>query len=284
MIKLLSAEFVRLWKSMVFKLSLLFSAGMSAFMVFARWYDVKMDSEYYAQRDISYRNADGLIFGAGIYLFLAIAVLVAIFIGTEYSDGTIRNKLIVGHIHRNIYLSKFVVCVAATTIVCILNVAVTLALGMLFINGTTLSVREILFYTGVELLAMWVLSAIFLMISMSIHNKAIGSVVCLLLTIAMFMTALTVYNRLEATEYYTYYEITETDGVPEAHTEKNPHYLTGTKRKVYEFINDFLPASQLSQVAQNDVKHIDRIIIYDGLMLVITAGVGIMIFKKRNLK
>ena len=38
---LLSAEFLRMFKSLTFKLCLLFSAGLGAFMVLVRWMDVK---------------------------------------------------------------------------------------------------------------------------------------------------------------------------------------------------------------------------------------------------
>ena len=48
---------------------------------------------------------------------LAIAIsasaFCSLFIGTEYSDGTIRNKLVVGHTRGTIYLSNLIVSMAA---------------------------------------------------------------------------------------------------------------------------------------------------------------------------
>ena len=35
--------------------------------------------------------------------------------------------------------------------------------------------------------------------------------------------------------------------------QKNPHYLTGIKRDIYEFLNDFLPGSQMLQIAEQEI-------------------------------
>ena len=52
MSKLLSAEFVRLCKSFVFKLGILFSAGSGVFMVLMRWADVRKNADEYAQLSV----------------------------------------------------------------------------------------------------------------------------------------------------------------------------------------------------------------------------------------
>lgn len=66
--KLLSAEFMRLYKSFVFKLCLIFSAGLGIFTVIIRWLDIRKHADTYAQLSVEYLNADGLIFvGKFIY-------------------------------------------------------------------------------------------------------------------------------------------------------------------------------------------------------------------------
>ena len=44
--KLLSADLVGLWKSMVFKVCMLFAVGLSAFMVIMRWREMKKYPEH----------------------------------------------------------------------------------------------------------------------------------------------------------------------------------------------------------------------------------------------
>lgn len=284
--KLLSAEFVRLFKSFVFRLCVLFSAGLGIFCVVMRWIDVKKHADLYAQLGAEYSNADGLLFVGGLYLIFAIAVFIGIFVGTEYSDGTIRNKLTVGHTRSDIYFSKLIVCAVADIILHILYIFVVWGLGQLLINGTTLSTKEIITFTAAGTVVMLAMTALLLLISMSIQSKAAGSVVCLLVTIIMLFATMFIDQRLSAPEYYDAYTYTDESTGEDIYVEKekNTKYLTGTKRQVYEFLNDFLPISQLYQIVASDSIDFGVTVMYDCILIFITTGAGILIFKKKNLK
>ena len=45
------------------------------------------------------------------------AIFTSLFIGSEYSDGTIRNKIIVGHSRIRIYLANLIVCAIASVLI-----------------------------------------------------------------------------------------------------------------------------------------------------------------------
>lgn len=290
MSKLLSAEFVRLFKSFVFRLCLMFSAILGIFGVLMRWWDIKCNPATYAELDITYRNADGLIFAGGLYLIFVISVFISIFVGTEYSDGTIRNKLTVGHSRRNIYLSKIIVCAVADILIHILYILVVLILAELFINGTTMTMAEIISFTIVSIIAVLAITTILVLLSISNQSKAIGAVVVLLTTFIMFFATLLIGSRLEIPEYSNDKDTinsTETgEIIPDVEKNiKNPRYLRGTKRKVYEFLNDFLPLSQIYQIVLNTHdKQLHLLVIYDFLIMIVTTGAGMFIFQKKNLK
>lgn len=254
--------------------------------IMMRWIDVKKNPEVYAKLGIEYSNADGLIFVGGLYIIFAVSVFIGIFVGTEYGDGTIRNKLIVGHMRKNIYLSKLVVCAVASVMMHVLYIIVAFVMGNLLIGGTTMTTKEILLFTAAGTTAVLAMTAILLLISMSIPSKAAGSITGLLLTMVLLFSALTVQQMLQAPEYHDAYAyIDENTGeVITGEKEKNSRYLTGTKRKVYEFLNNFLPVSQLYQIVINDSSHLGSIMGYDCLIIIFTAGAGILIFQKRDLK
>ena len=283
---LLSAEFLRMFKSLTFKLCLLFSAGLGAFMVLVRWMDVITHPDIYAELGVEYRNVDGLIFVGGVYLIFAIAVFIGSFVGREYSDGTIRNKITAGHTRCAVYVSKFIVCAVADTILHGLYIIVVIALGNLLIGGTTFTVEEIVTRTIVSTMPVIAMTAFLLLFSMLIQSKAVGSVVCLLATVFMLFATIYIFQKLEAPEYYDAYQyIDENTGeIVSVEKEKNYNYLTGTKRKVYEELNKALPSSQLYQIAMNNMDNLGEKMFYNCLIVCLGVGGGTIIFRKKNLK
>lgn len=284
--KLLSAEFVRLFKSLVFRICLLVSGGFGILLVLMRWWEVKKNAAIYADLSVEYRNADNLIFMGGFYLIFAAAVLIGVFVGTEYSDGTIRNKLTAGHTRGTIYLSKFIVCAVADVMIHLLYIFVVLIFGNCLIGGTTMTITEVISFTLVGTTAMLGLTALLIVCSMSIQSKAIGSIVCLVVALIMMILAIMIGTRLEEPKYYDGYTyIDENTGeAVVASKEKNPNYLTGTKRKVYEFLNNVLPVSQLYQIVVRASDNLFVIVISDLVIMIVSTGAGMVIFGKKDLK
>ena len=239
MSKLLNANFARLWKSRIFWLGMLFSAGLSVFFILMKYINIEQYQEVYANLDESYKNADKLIFIGGIIIIFAAAVFIGIFIGTEYSDGTLRNKLIIGHSRSSIYISNLIVCTTAGIIMHLTYIITTILLGNLLLEDSTLTFKKILLLTLMGTAAMIAASSLLVMISMLIHSKSAGAVAILIAAIVMFMATVTIADRLSAPEYYEGYSYIDEDTGEkiDVEREKNTHYPTGTKRKVYEFLS-----------------------------------------------
>lgn len=284
--KLVAAELIRMIKSNIFKVCLLISAGVGILNVMMRWYDIKMNADFYEKLGQEQSNADGLLFVGMLYMIFVVAVFVSIFVGTEYSDGTMRNKMVVGHIRWNIYVSKLIVCAVADVIIHLLSVLTVLIFGTFFLGGTTLSLGKIFLMMCVSASVFMALTAFLLLLSMSIQSRAYGGVVCLLATLVMLFASMSIYQRLFAPEYYEEYGYAdeETGEVTEVREVRNPQYLTGGKRKAYEFFHDFLPTSQIYQVMEHKTDRFPVIIAYDLIIMIATTGAGMAIFQRKNLK
>lgn len=84
MSKLLSAGFIRLRKDKIFWIALIFMFGAGVFFPVMRYIDM--------QKSGYINNIDNGFFACALFIGVVMAVFCSLFIGTEYSDGTIRNK------------------------------------------------------------------------------------------------------------------------------------------------------------------------------------------------
>lgn len=282
MSKLISANFTRLFKSGVFKLYMIFSGGMSAFMIIMRYLDYQKSIEYYREFPPEYHTMDGIVFVGLLYILFAVPVLVGNFVGTEYSDGTIRNKLIVGHKRSDIYLANLIVCSAGTLMGVILHILINCTVGTALCGMEILTVPKILELTLYMIIAFISVTAIMVMFTMFVNSKAGASVTVLIVTMVMFIATLTINNKLSEPEYYEYsFDPTIGESV---HNMKNPDYLTGTKRKVYQTIYDVIPVSHMYEAAMSSTENAGKFAGYDGIVLVVTTALGIILFRKKDLK
>lgn len=283
--KLLSAEFIRLFKSMIFKICLFVSGILGAGLIIPKWVDVKRHEWEYANIPGAYSEADDMIFlGVMVVIFL-MAMFVGLFEGTEYSDGTIRNKLIVGHKRGSIYLSKLVVCITADVIFLVVCIFVSWGIGSLLL-GVAMGYGKILTKLLLLCVVVIAMTALLLLCSMSIQSKSVGSVVCLMLMLVMLFMAAYVQQRLDAPEYYEGYafEDDESGELIEVPPTKNPSYPEGFERDIYEFIYDFVPCGQILQIGFANTGNVNLMMLYDMIILIGSTSAGIIIFKRKNLK
>ena len=97
MTELLRANGSRMGKNRVLWISLLAAVAMELFIVLNGCRQAAMDTNGYEW------SLDQFYFDAGPVLGLFFALVLGMFLGTEYSDGTLRNKLVVGHTRREVY-------------------------------------------------------------------------------------------------------------------------------------------------------------------------------------
>ncbi|MDE5854464.1 MAG: ABC transporter permease [Ruminococcus sp.] len=286
MSRLIKANFLRLFKSGVFRLYMVFSGGLGLFIILMRYFDYQKNMERYNNLPPEYHTIDGIAFVGIMYLLFVIPVFVGIFVGTEYSDGTIRNKLTVGHKRGDIYLANLIVCTAGTLIGAALNLLIHFTIGTALCGLEVLKTTDILktiMYTFIALISS---TAIMVLISMIINSKAVASVSVIIITMIMFFSTLTIFDKLTTPEYYEGYSYvnTETGEIIERPTEKNPRYLSGTKRKVYQTIYDVMPTSHIYEYAMLFTENANKYAGYDGIILVVTTALGIILFRKKDLK
>ncbi|MCH5198564.1 MAG: ABC transporter permease subunit [Oscillospiraceae bacterium] len=277
MSKLLSANFMRLRKSATFWLCAVSTMIISAVMIY-----LSSDWANKAAENGLEKPLDVYFFQLAPFIGAIIAVFISLFLGTEYSDGTIRNKLTVGHTRTNIYLSNFLTCLMGGILITAMWFIGGLP-GLFFIGKFEMGLSGVISYFFVALGIMAAFTAIFVWISAVSRNKAITVVLVLLIWAAFTLAGSAVNDRLNEQEFhggmaYIDGEFVWTEDTP------NPMYLTGTARIIFELLHKTLPTCQA--IAMTDAKLTTPLLNFAaslGLAAVITA-IGILMFRKKDLK
>ena len=274
--KLLRANFSRLLHDRAFRL-------LSALMVFFGT-SMAVVNAVHARQDGEIWVMDYTIF---IYVILAPivnAVLTALFIGNDYSSGTIRNKRIAGHRRGIIYLANLLVCICAGICLCLAFALPQAAVGLLLKGEMNAAPATILLYVGLSFALMIAFTALFTLIAMLCQNKSHTTAGCILLTFALLFAGVYISSTLEEPEYLAAYSYTENGVTVEEPEQRNPYYITGMKRQVYEFLQDLTPGGQVIQVSEMGVKKPVMLAVYDGLILLFVTVFGLIFFRREDLK
>ena len=276
MSKLLRANFSRLGHDRAFRLLSALMAFFGTSMAVVNAVHARQDGEIWVM--------DYTIF---IYVILAPivnAVLTALFIRNDYSSGTMRNKRIVGHRRGIIYLANLLVCVCAGICLCLAFALTQAAAGLLLKGELNAAPATLLLYVGLSFALMIAFTALFTLIAMLCQNKSHTTAGCILLTFALLFAGVYISSTLKEPEYLAAYSYTENGVTVEEPEQRNPYYITGMKRQVYEFLQDLTPGGQVIQISEMGVKKPAMLAIYDGLILLLVTGFGLVFFRREDLK
>ncbi|WP_280140366.1 ABC transporter permease subunit [Paenibacillus jilunlii] len=223
-----------------------------------------------------------------IFLFTIViggflAAFVSLFLGTEYSDGTIRNKLIVGHRKSGLYLSNLLISFVAGLIFAIVYIVIVMVGSSLVLASFEVDWNMILLSLTSSVLLIMAYASFYTMMSMLFQNKAAVAVTTLITFFVLLIMATQLQSRLSAEEFYLVDTLTDT-GKYVQKSVANHNYPRGTERAVYQFLYDFLPTGQANQIAMNNVADFVKLWIYSLVITVMTTVIGLLGFGKKDIK
>lgn len=273
--KLLSANFFRLRKNKCFWGSFFFMFVVGLAIPLLKYRDMKQ-SEYMDHLDSGF-------FMSALLIGIILAVFCSLFIGTEHHEGTIRNKIIVGHKREFIYLSNFLTCSSIAITLCLVYFIAYLSIGIPLLGFFVADMKVIVFILITVLVLSITFASLFTLVAMLSQNKAIIAVTCILLSFGLLFTGTILNGMLDAPQTITAYSM-GTDGQQTAQEMDNPKYLEGTKREIVQFLYDVIPGGQAIQCSTMKIVNPTRLPLYSLVIIVLTTGVGVWFFKKKDVK
>ena len=291
MSKLLRGDFIKLIKSKAFWIGNIFMFCFAALAVYTKWSDTQLVPDYH-------NPPDGVFMAGAVYLPIVISIFIGLYVGADYSDGTVRNKSIMGHSRVNMYLSNLYICTFTCIVMHLVFQVVIIARRVLgIIRKFDMSWGSVIAQMLISSFSIRAVTAIILFICMIIPQRSTAVVRSFVAALILILSASSIDNALLEEEYYTGYSINVSEDGELVYTpqssEKNPKYVTGTKRKVLETVNDILPVNQIFQLVEGrpgqpkgieNESYTNFFPLYSlGIYCAVTA-VGIYFFRKKDLK
>lgn len=273
MIKLLNAGFTRLRKNKIFWILTIFSIGFALVLINGQYGNMKTYKETV--------EIGSLIVSYPTLMGIVIAIFISLFLGVENSDGTIRNKITIGHKRRNIYLSNFIINSIVSIFFYVIFLLTTIAIGIPLFGVGTIPISVILNKIFVLILVIIAYSSIFTFVAMICSNKTMIAITTILLAFGMIFFVTYCFNIITTPEYIKV--ATLADGETQYKEEYNPKYPSPEKRKVYETLLDIIPAGQTIQIQERN-SNLEILLGYSLVIIVVFAGSGLILFKKKELK
>lgn len=246
MSRLLRANFVRLFKNKPLYLCVCVQIVITFFAVFP------------------YRNsffAEKIIYENSLFSMLFSAVFVPLFLGTEHSDKTIRNKIISGHTRRDVYFASLISAAVGVLIICLTPLVTVLIMALTFEGHLGSSPAEFALCLTALTAANAAMCGIYLISSMLVTSKANNVVLTLVIWFGSIFITATIDELLEL-----------------------PQLSDGVLRTILRYAYDITPVGQVLQIQIGECRNAGLFPVYSLLVIAAATGFGTLIFRKKDLK
>lgn len=281
MLKLLHANFYRLRKNKVFIGIIIITIIASCVILFNTYQGNITNEKYNMQKTPIDRTYTIYI---NVISFL-IAVFVSIFVGSDYDNGTIRNKIIVGHSRKNIYLSNLIVSIVVGLVLEIIYLTIISIVGIPLIGKIQMNILDFLYIILDMIFLIIVFSSIFNFISMLCSNVTLSTVGSLLLILIMYVFCMSISGIAYSTKELKIQDFDENGNLVTKYLE-DKNYPGDFNKNLCKTIINILPTGQAMELSEVNID-INEIKIYPlyslGVILIINI-LGIYMFNKKELK
>lgn len=282
--KLLYANFFRIKRDKVFWIGVSLMAAMGIFLPLSNFWAIQRILRETGEQVII--PLEGVFFAFNLFVPFAAAIFCSLFVGTEYSDGAIRNKLVIGHTRSGIYLANLITCTAASFVFAAVFMAVCGIAGGLTLDGFQSNAKTIFLYLLASVCVIFAFNALFTCLAMLNQNKAVVAIVTILSILLFLVIALYVEGRLSEPEFWdAEFYMDDAGQIINEPAMPNPNYISSpAMRSFLGFLYDFLPGGQAYQLANAAALHPVTMSLYSLLIAVVSTLIGVFFFRRKDIK
>ena len=309
---LLHANFVRYIRRPVTLLAFLVSLTMSIISVVHSMRQELHDGQLY-----EYFKPD---LGLSVFVMFLAVIVTAINLGSEFSSASIRNKLIAGYSKSVVFISELILAILFSTILYLLFYGPFLVIRWKYLSRLDFLFGA----SALLLCCILSVTVIMVFLCFILENRIVAAIIGMMLIVVMIVMRDELYSRLTRPEYYTEYvyedghtatmradpdSMKKPDDVIKVNRIPNSRYIGGIRRVILTVIyeasaydalvefNQYIGSSQISvaklpeEVAKTQNKYIEekvstlkRETAYNAGIMVVFSCLGVLIFRKKNIK
>lgn len=278
--KLLSANFSRLWRSKIFWVLEALSAILGAVFYILAIINTKNIGENWYFASGNYYFYIGLVIVGAI-----MAVFSAFYIGSEYDQGTIRNKLNVGCTRNSIYLANLIIVVTAGVLFTMTHIASSVVVGLPFLGGLMWdALAPIGWRIPTAMVMLLCYAAVFTFIAMQDSNKSRSLIISFVFALVIIIGGLYIYGALQEPEFTTRMVMQEDGSYLRQEGIPNSRYIRGAARTAYTFIEACIPSTQGLNIARSEGEFNPLTIVCQLCVTIAITAAGVTLFKKKDIK
>ena len=286
MYKLLNADFYRLIKNKIFWGLIIITLCMACFFL--------KNLEFYGDSiELLITNLFGTI---GFF----ISLFTTLFVGLEYANGAIRNKIVVGHSRIKIYLSDLIISITVGIIIELAYILFILVVGNVILDEAQFVLPIAQFFKMllhiVTIIIMY--STIFNCITLLCNDITVSTVICIIFVFIMFLSDGTLSMIVHSEKYNYQYTYNEDGEETREIIGPNPNYPGETKKQIAKVLRNFTPightnqvnevvGEQISQIMMNykgEIPNTTNLLWYSLGTIILINTTGIYLFDKKELK
>lgn len=258
--KLLAADFAQLLRDKVFWAAFAFMIVSTAILVVSTHNMIALDN--YAPGTWT---AETSMFCMLPSVGIVNAIWLHLFIGSDYDQGTIRNKFISGHTRRAIFFSHWLVACIGALVILLASLSLGVCLSWYFFRSFMLNATDLALAVTSCVLLTICYAAINVALAMNISRKA-SSVVCGMI-VMIGMSTFTSFLEVELSSVLV--------------SGWTPVTL---KDHLILLLYDLLPSGQCSQINAMMFDHLARWPLYSLILIVLVTAAGYLLFRQKDIK
>ena len=195
---------------------------------------------------------DAWCFRGILFVHIISSVVLGLFCFHDYSDGTLRQKISSGHTRNSYYLADLISLCGYTLLLSLISIATTYFISLTDITKNGFDKKAALSAVILILVLSFSNTALSLCIGM-LFKTVVGAILPLIINLAMFLILIFIPPDKDI--------------------------------KISVFINDFLPYGQMNAISCMETpENYSFIILYSVILFLVSTIVGIMAFRRTDIK